>query len=89
MENKFRSRFNVAPSDYICRELSFYGWKQKTLGEKLGLPQAEVEAVIAKKQPMSEKMAGSLEKVFGEPAVFWLSIDKMYWARQQEEKKTK
>jgi len=85
MENKFKSRFNVAPSDYICRELKFYGWKSKDLGKKLGFPQTEVEAILAKKQPISEKMAERLEKVFGEPALFWLNIDKMYWKRLEEE----
>ena len=85
MSNKYKSRFNVAPCDYICRELSFYGWKKKVLGEKLGISQAEVEAVMQKQQPISKKMAASLEKVFGEPAMFWLSIDEMYWRRFEEE----
>lgn len=89
MENKFKSRFNISPSDYICRELKFYGWKRRDLGKKLGFPQTEVEAIIAKKQAISEKMAASLEKVFGEPAMFWLNIDKMYWKRLEEENKTK
>jgi plasmid maintenance system antidote protein VapI len=89
MKKNIKSFFNVSPSDYICRELKFYGWKRKDLGKKLGLPQTEVDAVIDKKQSISENMAKSLEKAFGESAEFWLNIDKMYWNRLKEEAEEK
>ncbi|MHB8106843.1 MAG: helix-turn-helix domain-containing protein [Candidatus Cryosericum sp.] len=79
--SKYRSRFNIAPADYIRRELDFYHWTQKDLACRLGLSENTVSAIMRRKQSVTPDTAQHLEALFGEPASFWLTVDAEYRAR--------
>lgn len=79
--SKYRSRFNIAPADYIRRELDFYHWTQKDLACRLGLSENTVSSIMRGKQSVTPDTAQHLEALFGEPASFWLTVDAEYRAR--------
>ena len=83
--SNYKSRFNIAPSDYIRRELEFRGWSQKEFAERIGYSQNTISAIMQNKQSISTDMAKALQDLFGETVEFWLTVEAKYRARLVEE----
>lgn len=80
------------PGEIVIDYLEFNEWSQRDLARRTGLTPKTISEICSGKASISPPTSLALEKVFGRPARFWLSLQQQYdeaaARRQVAERKT-
>lgn len=77
-ENQYFPDYAVHPGEILAEEREAYHMQQDELADRLGVARKTVNEIIKGKAPISSDMALKLERVFPQPAHFWLNLQRNY-----------
>ncbi len=90
IENQFTPNYSVPPGDILVEELESRGMSQAELSQRTGLARKTINEIIKAKAPITPESALKLERVFRQPAEYWLNLENLFQeaqARQTEQQK--
>ncbi|MFQ5661430.1 MAG: HigA family addiction module antitoxin [Gammaproteobacteria bacterium] len=90
IENQFVPNYSVSPGEILEEELVSRGMSQAELSQRTGLARKTINEIIKAKAPITPESALKLERVFRQPAEYWLNLENLFQevrARQIEQQK--
>ncbi len=78
--NEFEPNYAIAPGEILDEELEYRGMSQAELAQRTGLAKKTINEIIKAKAPITPDSALKFERVFRQPADYWLNLEKMYRA---------
>ena len=86
-ENKYLPNYTVPPGEILEEELESRGMSQVELSERTGLAKKTINEIINAKAAITPESAIKFERVFRQPAEYWLNLENLYreaLAREKE-----
>lgn len=83
---EFRPDYIIHPGEYVVEMLDTYGMRQKELAIRLGITAKHLNHIINGKESVTPETAHALEKVFPNPASYWLSLQMSYDIGEEKQK---
>jgi len=90
VKNKFLPDYAVPPGEILEDELASRRMSQVELARRTGLTKKTINEIVKGKAPITPESALKLERVFCQPAEYWLNIEKLFQeaqARKAERRK--
>jgi addiction module HigA family antidote len=78
INTEFHPDYAVAPGEILKEELDFRKMSQADLADRTGLSRKTVNEIIQAKAPISPDTALRFERVFRQPARYWLNLERQY-----------
>jgi len=75
----------IPPGEYLFEVMDELGLERNTLGRQLGLVAGELDALLAGNTPLTQALAGRLEKATDVPANIWLGLEAEHRAARTTE----
>lgn len=92
VQNAFSPNYAVPPGEILEEELESRGMSQAELAQRMGLAKKTINEIVKGKAPITHDSALKLERIFRQPAEYWLNLENLFQqsqAREQERKKLK
>lgn len=78
MSYTYQPDYAVPPGEILQEELSSRKMTQQDLAERTGLARKTINEIVAGKAPISHDTAIRLERVFHQPARYWMNLEQQY-----------
>lgn len=88
--NQFNPNYAIPPGEILEEELESRGMPQAELAQRMGLARKTINEIVKGKAPITHDSALKLERIFRQPAEYWLNLENLFQQaqlRQQEHKK--
>jgi len=78
IENQYLPNYLVPPGELLEEEVENRGMSQVELSERTGLAKKTINEIIKAKAPITPESALKFERVFRQPAEYWLNLESLY-----------
>jgi len=78
MNNQFKPDYAVPPGDVLADEMEVLQLSQSDLADRTGLARKTINEIVNGKSHITPETALKFEKVFQQPARYWLNLERNY-----------